>query len=267
MKNTHQDITPKPRLGKLRNMTFFFAVGFAALSSVAILSYVYVHDNDEQGHKVIKVPTKTPKAHAQKNLDHIPLQDDAQDQKDEIRLAQEIENEVEPTPMDEVIDQKVGYEDLVDDKLPLPRAEMIVPKEADIRKQWMTYYGQGAQAELSLDVGRYQVIQADQASGNTYRFSRGVYEYNEETGELSLRHDVSMGAPAPIDGVTYKVLTTNSFKVHVLQDPESGAIYLIGSEDGMKSKNLFPVFLFADYSGAPVLKFEEVIAPLLPESK
>ncbi len=149
----------------------------------------------------------------------------------------------------------VAVKDAIDSKLPEPKKNMARPSLKELKGTWLTNFGNNSIAEVTLGDKVFEIIFTQDAQGRQRKFSRGVFYYDPSLGMLSLRPDRKMGEPAKIPGVTYKVLTMRPFTFHVLKEAGSYDLHFTALEDDVIAKRFHPLFLYADYAGAPVLKF------------
>ncbi len=140
-------------------------------------------------------------------------------------------------------------------KLPAPQAEMIMPKSKDIAGKWFTKFGKSSIAEITLVKGRFELIYTDDPQGRARKYSKGKYKYDENKGKITLYPSKAAGAPKPISGVTYKRLTLRHYDIFISKERGGSDIYFTAPDFQIISKNFHPLFLYADYAGAPVLRF------------
>lgn len=234
MKNKNHQVKPKEKIATTPNMAFFFAVGFAAFASVILFSYVYFTNNEHASQSVVKVNSAR-----------------------QVAAPQVAANDVQ-TPGDAAVEETAVISDPV---LPSPRSDMVAPAADLLQGFWVFQVHEKSVAELSISGDQYQLIYADQSEVPIRKFSRGSISYDEQSGRLTLRHDSAAGAPEPMRGVQYEILTTRIFDMDVLKAQEGDEIYLLAPQEHIASKSLHPLFLFANYNGPYILK----LSPLEPK--
>ncbi len=143
-------------------------------------------------------------------------------------------------------------------KLPNQKNKMVIPAKNELQGKWHTTFNQTARANLTITEKNFELIYTDDPKTRKRKYSRGFYKYNEKTGEITLYPSKKYGKPAPIPGVTYKILTTRHFNIFISKEQESSTLYLTAPEHEIISKSFHPLFLYADYTGAPVLKFSPI---------
>lgn len=140
------------------------------------------------------------------------------------------------------------------EKLPQQQASSY-PQFAQVKGSWKVSYGHAGIAVLTLDDGFFQLINTDDPTGARRRYSRGVAKYDPEKGRLHLIPSSEAGAPDPIKGVSYEILTMRDY-VFMLSADGANSLYIYAPQETIAGKNYHPLFMFADFNGAPVLKFE-----------
>lgn len=143
-------------------------------------------------------------------------------------------------------------------KLPSSKEQMARPALEEIKGKWFTTFQQHSIAQLTLGDRVFEIIYTQDEQGRERKYSRGIYYYDPKLGMLSLRPDSRMGEPAEIEGVRYKVLTSRPYTFYVLKEPGSHDLHLVAPEDKVQVMDTHPLFQYADYSGAPVLKFTPI---------
>ncbi len=152
-------------------------------------------------------------------------------------------------------DSELRAKKAINAKLPMLKQNMVRPSLEEIKGQWFTVFHGHSIAEVTLGDAVFEIIYTPDAQGRQRKYSRGVYYYDPKLGMLSLRPDRKMGEPAEIPGVRYKVLTMRPFTFYVLKEAESYDLHFTALEEDVAAKQFHPLFLYADYAGAPVLKF------------
>lgn len=154
-----------------------------------------------------------------------------------------------------VSEKKKQINDAINAKLPSDKNNMDRPSLEQIKGKWFTAFNENAIAEITLGDKVFEIIFTQDSQGRERKYSRGIYYYDPKIGMLSLRPDRRMGEPTKIQGVRYKVLTARSFNFYVLREPGSRDLHFTALEEDVTAKKFHPLFLYADYAGAPVLKF------------
>lgn len=154
-----------------------------------------------------------------------------------------------------VSEKKMKIKDAINEKLPVKKRNMSRPSLEELKGKWFTVFNENAIAEITLGDKVFEIIFTQDAQGRERKYSRGIYYYDPKLGMLSLRPDRRMGEPEEIEGVRYKVLTARPFTFYVLREPGSRDLHFTALEEDVTAKQFHPLFLYADYSGAPVLKF------------
>ncbi len=197
----------------------FAAIAFAALLSVAILLYVKFSHFGEDA--------------------------------DNVDAVQVIGGEA-PMPTQERIKQDIQA------KLPIEKQDMVTPKLSEIRGKWFTTFNEHSIAEITIADGQFELIYTQDPQGRARRYSRGNIKYNEKNGYIRLYPSKEAGPPKPIRGVTYKVMTMRYYDIQLFKNPKEADLYFVAPQYQVLSKRFHPLFLHADFSGAPVLKFSPV---------
>ncbi len=141
-------------------------------------------------------------------------------------------------------------------KLPVKKTSMVAPKGSEISGRWFTRFGENAVAEIVFgDNDSFEIIFTQDPQGAVRKYSRGSFAYDESTGLLSLTPSAEAGEPQAIQGVSYKVLTMRPFDIFLLKESGAPDLHFIAPEEDILVKAVHPLFLFADYAGAPVLRF------------
>lgn len=146
----------------------------------------------------------------------------------------------------------------IQEKLPQARDQMKIPLPKAIQGKWSVSFGASSIAQITLDEEEFEIIYTEDPKGALRKYSRGAFRYNEETGKLSLYPSREAGEPDAVAGVHYEVLTMRHYDVFLKKKEGVPALYFIAPAYTVPSKSFHPLFLHADYSGAPVLKFNPV---------
>ncbi len=157
-----------------------------------------------------------------------------------------------------IVAYKKQAQEKVQEKLPVPKESMVFAPSDLLKGTWVTNFGDAGIAKITIAGGLYEVILAQDIKRGVRKYSRGAYQYHDETGMLTLSPSQEYGEPEAVDGVYYKILTMRQFDIHVYQKPDDDAVYFVAPEKDVLIKAVHPMFLFADYAGAPVLRFAPV---------
>ncbi|MGH1404300.1 MAG: hypothetical protein ACRBDL_08650 [Alphaproteobacteria bacterium] len=197
----------------------FLAIAFAALVSVAILLYVrFNHFGEGSGDADSAITIESEV--------HIPTQE---------RIKRDIEA-----------------------KLPGSQQDMVHPTLAEINGKWFATFKEHSIAEITIEDGQFELIYTQDPQGRARRYSRGKIKYTEKTGYIRLYPSKEAGAPKPIRGVTYKPLTMRYYDIQLFKKAGESDLYFIAPQYQVLTKRFHPLFLYADFSGAPVLQFSPV---------
>lgn len=150
---------------------------------------------------------------------------------------------------------EVRVREAIQAKLPVGKNSMYIPDTRALEGRWYSRFAQDLVAEITLGAGAFEIVFTQDPQGRLRKYSRGIYEYDSKVGVLTLKPLKQAGAPVQIKGVSYKVLTMRPFDFYVLKQPGSPDLHLIAPERDVPGKSFHPLFLYADYAGAPVLKF------------
>ena len=148
--------------------------------------------------------------------------------------------------------------DAIQSKLPTARDSMLVPDKNSLKGRWVTQFAENSIAEITFGDSSFQIIYTRDPQGRARKYSRGQYSYDVENGTLNLVPIRTMGAPDPVSGVFYKILTMRPYTFKLLKQAGNNALHFVALEQDVLAKAVHPLFLFADYSGAPVLEFSPV---------
>lgn len=143
----------------------------------------------------------------------------------------------------------------IQDKLPEGIDSMVVPSFPEFQGQWISFFDRGGFAEFNITGDLFEVVYMDKIQARTKKYSKGRVKYNARSGKLTLYPDQSFPAPIAARGVRYKILTTRIFEIFVKKPANEHTLYFMAPEYTVKSKSYHPLFLLADYGGAPVLMF------------
>lgn len=145
----------------------------------------------------------------------------------------------------------------IEEKLPDQQKNLLSPRLEGLQGSWKLDLGQ-KMAVLTVSGNKFQIITSEDAEGRSRKYSRGDLRYDESNGILSLQPRSDAGAPKEQDGVIYSVLTMRPYNMRVYYKKSEASIYLVAPEKDIPSKRFHPLFLYADYLGAPVLRFDPV---------
>lgn len=140
----------------------------------------------------------------------------------------------------------------------LPKKKMAYPSIKDISGSWKISFGQSGVAVFFLSDTMFQITVTTDPKGALRSYSRGIVQYQQETGVLSLIPTVQAGKPDSIQGVEYKVLTMRPYDVRISQVSEDPMLYFSALQKDIAGKTYHPLFAQVDYMGAPVLKWQRI---------
>ncbi len=143
----------------------------------------------------------------------------------------------------------------IDSKLPQNSAEMSIPSADAIKGKWFVAFGMASIAELVLDEQDFQIIYTNDPKGALRKYSIGKYNYDERSGKLTLYPSREMGEPDAVQGVFYTVLTMRNYDIYLKKKFDEADLYFIAPAYTVATKTFHPLFSYADFNGAPVLKF------------
>lgn len=146
----------------------------------------------------------------------------------------------------------------IQEKLPMPRNEMVVPNDDAIQGKWFTTFGDHGVIEIWFGGGKYELVSTTDPQGRYRRYSKGNYRLREKDGQVSLFPSSAEGAPKKIAGVAYQSMSMRNYDIYLKINPGAGELYFMAPEYQVRTKSFHPIFLFSDYTGAPVLKFSPV---------
>lgn len=143
-------------------------------------------------------------------------------------------------------------------KMPAKPSEMMHPDFEALKGSWKLTYGVHGVAVLTVADDFFQITMTSDPTGAQRTYSRGFFEYTPQDGKLSLVPSPKAGEPEQITGVQYKSLTQRAYDVYLSQKQGDPALYFAAPQQDVAGKTYHPMFLFIDYNGAPVLKWEKV---------
>ena len=143
-------------------------------------------------------------------------------------------------------------------KLPALKNKMLIPLADELVGKWFTTFGASSIAELTMVNNNFELIYTSDSQGRIRKYSRGNYKYDEQSGKITLYPSKEAGKPKEIKGVGYKILTMRHYDIFISKKSDDYNLYFLAPEYEIASKNFHPLFLYADYEGAPVLKFSPV---------
>lgn len=155
-----------------------------------------------------------------------------------------------------VVDYQKQVQDKIQEKLPVPKEAMAFPSADVLKGTWVTKFSASGMATITMAGGLYEVVLAQNAKEALRQYSRGTYKYNAKDGKLELFPSQEYGEPKPVRGVYYKILTMRKFDVYVRQKQGDASLYFMAPENDVITKAVHPMFLYSDYVGAPVLRFD-----------
>ncbi|MGH1378869.1 MAG: hypothetical protein ACRBB3_08615 [Alphaproteobacteria bacterium] len=194
----------------------FLAMSFFALLSIGVLGYIKVSELDKSSVSILPTSNITKP-----------------------------ESKIVLTP----IQQKIQ------DKLPVVRGDMVVPDIGALQGSWVSLFQHGGVVNLSLFGESYEIVHMKDIKSSIREYSKGRYSYDANSGKITLSPVKEMGAPDPVKGVSYKVLTMRKYDIFVSKVSDDVSLYFIAPEELIPQKNYHPLFSYADYDGAPVLQF------------
>lgn len=164
-----------------------------------------------------------------------------------------------PSPSVAAVGGEVGSRPrmTIAEKLPDQQKNLLYPRLENLQGSWRLDLGQ-KMAVLTVAGSVFQIITSEDAEGRSRKYSRGDLRYDEKNGMLMLQPRADAGAPKAQDGVMYSVLTMRPYSMSVLYKKGGASIYLVALEKDIPAKRFHPLFLYADYLGAPVLRFDPV---------
>ncbi|MDH5722190.1 MAG: hypothetical protein OEY94_02575 [Alphaproteobacteria bacterium] len=152
----------------------------------------------------------------------------------------------------------IKVQNQIKEKLPeLQKSQALQSKEA-LNGSWKMEFGDNRIAVLTIAGDSFQLIVTDSVSGRYRQYSRGQIKHDPQRAILSLIPDKAAGAPKPIEGVVYKILTMRSYDMQVASYKGDPHLYLVALQKDLLAKTYHPLFKSADHSGAPVLKWTKV---------
>ncbi|PCI55499.1 MAG: hypothetical protein COB36_07710 [Alphaproteobacteria bacterium] len=140
-------------------------------------------------------------------------------------------------------------------KLPASRDVMVAPQKVALQGKWVSLFVHGGVVNLSFSDENFEIIYMKSSDSSVRKYSRGHYQYNEETGKITLYPSKDSGMPAPVADVYYKILTMRHYDIFILKMVDDVSLYFVAPEAEIPQKNYYPLFSYADYDGAPVLQF------------
>lgn len=105
---------------------------------------------------------------------------------------------------------------------------------------------------LSLNAGQYDLIILASADGLRRFYSRGQYVYDPDTHILRLMPDPRMAAPEVRSSETYRILTMQTYDIHVRSDSAKNMVWLPWGKEG-KRDQFHPVFTQGSAQNSPVI--------------
>ncbi len=150
--------------------------------------------------------------------------------------------------------------DKIQEKLPENKSAMVPAILEDFEGEWVTKFKSGAFARFKFRSSEFEVEYLA-APGTTIRkHSRGYFKYDEKTGKITL-YPSKNGPMEPESGITYKMLTARQYDMYISKKrDDTAALYFIAPEYQISSKSYYPLFSYADFGGAPVLRLDRVVA-------
>lgn len=164
---------------------------------------------------------------------------------DLVVVQEEVASQTDLTPMQEKMQAK----------LPAPRDVMVAPSRGALQGKWVSLFEHGGIVNLSFSGDKFEIIYMQSLKSAVRKYSRGSYQYNEETGKITLFPSKDAGMPALVAGVYYKILTMRHYDIFILKMVDDVSLYFVAPEAEIPQKNYYPLFSYADYDGAPVLQF------------
>lgn len=138
---------------------------------------------------------------------------------------------------------------------PAPEQNVLYyPLKKEIMGRWTTQFS-GGMVELVLADLTFQIVHVSDIEGRYRKYSRGYYTYSETTGILKLQPSEKVGAPDPIPGVQYNVLTMRTFDISVRKKHSEPYIFWFPTAEQIPSQRMHPLFLYMGIKDVPVLRW------------
>lgn len=122
-----------------------------------------------------------------------------------------------------------------------PERKLAVPDEKEMAGRWEYDYGTGT-AYLDIRDGAFQLVAAHGRERRARQYARGSYEYNAETGLLTLYPRRDLGEPPAEPGVHYEVLTLRVHSVRVYREKNGEDLFWAPYEPGLVQGERHPIF-------------------------
>lgn len=158
-------------------------------------------------------------------------------------------------PASNVVPSLSPMQKKIQDKLPVPRGDMVAPIIDVLQGKWVSLFEHGGIVNLSLFDDRYEIVYMQSVNAAVRKYSKGRYSYDGKNGKITLYPMKDVGTPAPVAGVSYKILTMRHYDIYISKLVDDVSLYFIAPESSIAQKNYYPLFSYADYGGAPVLQF------------
>ncbi len=156
-------------------------------------------------------------------------------------------------------ERQIKIQEQIQAKLPIQEDKMIPPPIGELKGRWFTTFGTSSIAEITIAANnQFELIYTSDPQGRARKYSKGSYKYDEKSGKITLYPSKKAGKPKAIKGVSYRILTMRHYDIFISKNPGEHDLYFTAPKHDIISKNFHPLFLYADYSGAPVLKFSPV---------
>ncbi len=146
----------------------------------------------------------------------------------------------------------------IQSKLPAVRQEMFHPSENSLKGKWFAKIGKEGIAEITFDGNNFELVYMQSPRASLRKFSKGTYKYSALNGILELQPMRGAKPALQMQGVKYKILTMRKFKIVLLKKKDNPSLYFSAQEHDVIGKTYHPIFMYNDYSGAPVLEFMPV---------
>lgn len=143
-------------------------------------------------------------------------------------------------------------------KLPKNSQDMTHPDFNEIKGSWKLSFGTSGVAVIFIADNFFQLTVTTDSKGAVRQYSRGKVSYQLDTGKLSLIPTNDVGKPDSVKGVTYQIFTMRPYDVFVSREKNDPLLYFIAPQSDVAGKTFHPLFLYADYAGAPVLKWQRI---------
>jgi len=138
------------------------------------------------------------------------------------------------------------------EKLP-PGKRLVRPQEKEIEGSWQADFGNG-RAFFQVSSGAFQLIYVPGGQSRARRYSRGVYDYTPDQGTMTLIPRRDFDPPAPVEGISYDIITMRRYGIEVFRDRKTGNLYWMQYDlrPGTMGQT-HPLFIYAGRRDAHIL--------------